>query len=267
MSAPADPRGGPPSGPPSGSWAALRAATPARIGQRRAGEALALSEVLAFQLAHARARDAVHAPLDIEALRAALGAEGAGVVTVQSAAPDRQSYLRRPDWGRRLSEASAARIEPAPSDLALVIADGLSATAVQASAAPLALALKGSAQACGLTVAPLIIATQARVALGDAIAAALKARAVVVLIGERPGLSAVDSLGAYVTHAPIPGVSTDADRNCVSNIRPGGLSVEEATGRLIWLITEARRRGASGVALKDESGLVEALPAGRGGEG
>ncbi|MCX7325184.1 MAG: ethanolamine ammonia-lyase subunit EutC [Hyphomicrobiales bacterium] len=242
-------------------WTALKAATPARIGLPRAGQGLALSEVLAFQLAHARARDAVHAALDVEAIAQVLGPH---VLHASSAAPARDCYLRRPDLGRRLADTTALALADAagdPVDLAIVIADGLSATAVQAHAAPLALRVADLARAAGLTLAPFVIATQARVALGDHIAAQLKTRAVVMLIGERPGLSAVDSLGAYFTHNARPGVSTDADRNCVSNIRDGGLPLEDAAGRLFWLITEARRRGASGVALKDESGLTSFLPA------
>lgn len=243
-----------------GIWQTLRMATPARIGQARAGQGLALSEVLAFQLAHARARDAVHAGLDLDALQAALGGP---CLLVKSAAPVRDIYLRRPDLGRRLDDQSRmvlAQAAHGPVDLAIVIADGLSATAVQRFAAPLALRLRELASASGMSMSQNVIATQARVALGDDIAAALKARAVLMLIGERPGLSAVDSLGAYFTHAPQPGTTTDADRNCVSNIREGGLSTDDAAARLLWLITEARQRGASGVALKDESALRPLLP-------
>jgi ethanolamine ammonia-lyase small subunit len=240
-------------------WQALKAATPARIGLGRAGQGLALSEVLALQLAHGRARDAVHAVLDVEALRQALGAE---VLLVESTAPSRAIYLRRPDLGRRLTDRATLALSEAARgtvDLAVVIADGLSATAVQRSAAPLALRIAGMARGSGLSLAPIVIASQARVALGDGIAVALKARAVLILIGERPGLSAVDSLGAYFTYQPKPGFSTDADRNCISNIRESGLSLEDAAARLFWLISQARSRGASGVALKDESGLVSHL--------
>jgi ethanolamine ammonia-lyase small subunit len=241
-------------------WSALKATTPARIGLPRAGQGLALSEVLAFQLAHAKARDAVHAALDVEVIARALGPD---VLLASSAAPSRDTYLRRPDLGRHPDDATALALSDAagdPVDLVIIIADGLSATAVQAHAAPLALRMADLARAAGLSLAPFVIATQARVALGDHIALLLKARAVLMLIGERPGLSAVDSLGAYFTHATKPGVSTDADRNCVSNIKDGGLPLEDAASRLLWLITEARRRGASGVALKDESGLAPLLP-------
>ncbi len=245
-------------------WSALKATTPARIGLPRAGHGLALSEVLALQLAHAKARDAVHAALDIESLRQDLGTD---TLQAQSAAATRDVYLRRPDLGRILSESAAAGLADAarePADLAIVIADGLSAMAVHASATTLALLIAQSVRKAGLTLAPFIIATQARVALGDQIAGALRARAVLVLIGERPGLSAVDSLGAYVTLALKPGISTDADRNCISNIRNGGLLVESAAARIVWLIIEARKRGATGVALKDESGLL--LPGAGGGQ-
>lgn len=241
-------------------WSALKAATPARVGLPRAGQGLALSEVLAFQLAHAQARDAVHAALDVEAIRLTLGSD---TLLAESAAPSRLIYLRRPDLGRHLSDRSASKLAEAatgPVDLAIVIGDGLSATAVAKNAAPLALRIAGMVRESGLTLAPITIATQARVALGDAIAAALKARAVLMLIGERPGLSAADSLGAYFTYAPRPGISTDADRNCISNIRQAGLSTNAAAARIHWLITEARKRGASGVGLKDESGIQPLLP-------
>lgn len=241
-------------------WGALKAATPARVGLPRAGQGLALSEVLAFQLAHAQARDAVHAALDVEAIRLTLGSD---TLLAESAAPSRLIYLRRPDLGRRLSDRSASKLAESatgPVDLAIVIGDGLSATAVAENAAPLALRIAGMVRESGLTLAPITIAIQARVALGDAIAAALKARAVLMLIGERPGLSAADSLGAYFTYGPRPGISTDADRNCISNIRQAGLSIKAAAARIHWLITEARKRGASGVVLKDESGIQPLLP-------
>lgn len=243
-------------------WQRLREATPARIGLARSGASLALSEVLALELAQARARDAVHAALDTEALAMTLGA---GTVRVASAAAGRAEYLLRPDLGRRLSEASSHALAghrgDAPFDLAIVVADGLSAVAAGRYGARLALSLARQAATRGWSLAPFVVATQARVALGDEIAAALDARAVVMLLGERPGLSAPDGLGAYLTFAPKPGVSTDADRNCVSNIRDGGLALADAAARLLWLAAEAARRGASGVALKDESGLAMLGPA------
>jgi ethanolamine ammonia-lyase small subunit len=248
----------------AGPWARLKAATPARIGQARAGQAVALNEVLAFQLAHARARDAVHAPLDTALVVAALQAAGRTSAVVESCANSRDVFLRRPDLGRRLTEASAARLEAlrdtAGCDLAVVIADGLSGTGAAAHGPALAVMLCGQAKARGWRAAPVVVATQARVALGDEIAAALDARMVIMLIGERPGLTVPDSLGAYLTFAPRPGRTTDADRNCVSNIHAAGLAAPHAAARLIWLAAEAMRMSRSGVALKDESapaGLID----------
>ncbi len=243
-------------------WGAWRAHTPARVALGRSGVSLPTAEVLALSLAHAQARDAVHRPLDVAALAAAIG----GAVAVASAAPDRATYLRRPDLGRTLSADS--RLEPAPGcDLALVLADGLSPQAVQEHAPPLLAALRPMLERHGWRVAAPVVATQARVALGDAVAAALGARAAVVLIGERPGLSVPSSLGLYVTWAPVPGRSTDAERNCISNVRPEGLSYAAAAARLVWLLGAARARGLSGVALKDESdaaGLLADFNPGQG---
>jgi ethanolamine ammonia-lyase small subunit len=225
--------------------AALRAATPARVGLGRSGAGLPTRALLDVQLAHARARDAVQAQLDAPALAAALALPS---LEVASAAPDRATFLMNPDLGRRLGPGGErlARTEP---DLALVIADGLSATAVQVHAPPLVAALVPRLK--GWSLGPAVIARQGRVALGDAVGEALGARAVLVLIGERPGLSAADSLGAYLTWAPRTG-RRDHERNCVSNIRdPGGLTPEAAAAKLAWLLTEARRLGFSGVDLKD----------------
>ncbi len=227
----------------------LRRHTPARIAQGRSGSSLRTADWLRFAGDHAQARDAVHLPLDVAALAAQLNADGwPAVITVQSQAPTRAVYLRRPDLGRRLSRA----MEPAnePSDLAVVLADGLSAAAVQHAPAllhALRLELAGT-----LSWAPLVIATQARVALGDEIGQALKSRVVLMLIGERPGLSSPDSLGAYLTFAPAVG-RNDAQRNCVSNIRPQGLKPADAARRIAWLLRESLRRQLSGVALKDDS--------------
>lgn len=236
-------------------WASLRRHTAARIGLGRAGVSLPTAAHLAFQQAHAQARDAVHLPLDTQALAAGLRALGEPVLQVQSAAPDRACYLQRPDLGRRLSEAGAAALAaatPQPVDLAFVLADGLSALALQRQALPLFSALRERLLAQGgWRWAPPVIATQARVALGDAIGLALQARCVVVLIGERPGLSAPDSLGIYFSWAPRPGL-TDAQRNCISNVRPEGLAPEAAAARLHGLLNEARTRQLTGTALKDE---------------
>ena len=226
-------------------FAAIRGATPARIGLGRAGQGLPTTAMLDFQLAHARARDAVHAVLDVGRLQAALPSPA---LVVASAAPDRAAYLKDPDLGRSLSDRGEP-LELGDYDLALVIADGLSAPAVQAHAAALVRAL--SARLPGWSLAPLVIALGGRVAIGDPIGEALGARIVAVLIGERPGLSASDSLGVYVTWDPRPG-RRDSERNCLSNIRtPGGLSAEQAADRLAWLLGEIRRLGFSGVNLKD----------------
>lgn len=230
-------------------WTALRAYTPARIALGRAGSALPTDEVLRFGLAHARARDAVHAALDAEALAVELRRLGLAPRIVRSAAPDRAAYLLRPDLGRRLERGSFLERDPAP--IALAIEDGLSAIAVQRHAASLVRALIELAPQRWSRV-PAVIALQGRVALGDEIGERLGARLVAVLIGERPGLSAPDSLGVYLTFGPRIGRS-DAERNCLSNIRPEGLGYAEAARRLDWLAAAALARGTTGVALKDES--------------
>jgi ethanolamine ammonia-lyase small subunit len=239
--------------PAHDAWTALRAATPARVGLGRAGQGLPTAPMLAFQLAHARACDAVHATLDVEGLCAAIAMP---TLVVASAAPDRQAYLQNPDLGRRLG-AGAAALAPGDYDLAIVIADGLSATAVHAHAAAVASTL--AARLVGWKLAPVVVARQGRVAIGDPIGAALAARSVVVLIGERPGLSASDSLGAYLTWEPKPG-RRDSERNCVSNIRaPGGLSPALAADKIAWLLGEARRLRFSGVLLKDRQAEATAV--------
>ncbi|MGK7863762.1 ethanolamine ammonia-lyase subunit EutC [Falsiroseomonas sp. E2-1-a4] len=232
-------------------WRDLRRFTAARVALGRVGNGLPTAAHLDFQEAHAQARDAVWSTLDVPALRDALGAQ-----VVASAAPDRRAYLLRPDLGRRLAEGVS--LTSRPGCFALVVADGLCATGVQAQAPALVAALTTGLQAAGWDVAPPIIATQARVAIGDAIGHALGAAMVAVLIGERPGLSALDSMGIYLTHAPRPGLR-DAERNCISNIRPGGLSVAEAAAKLLWLVAAARGLGATGVALKDEQPPVKQL--------
>jgi len=241
---------------PTDPWTHLAAHTPARLALGRAGASLPTREVLAFALDHARARDAVHAAFDPVAMAAGLAALGP-TLCVSSAAPDRATYLRRPDLGRRLDAPSRGRLEAqarGPHDLAVVVADGLSGTAVHRHAAPLLAALRPHVAAAGWSLAPVIIASQARVALGDEIGQVLGARLVLMLIGERPGLSSPDSLGGYLTFAPAVG-RTDAERNCVSNIRPQGLGYEAAAARLAWLMRESLRIGLTGVALKDQSEL------------
>jgi ethanolamine ammonia-lyase small subunit len=239
------------------AWSKLRRLTPARIALGRAGGSLPTQAQLAFQLAHARARDAVHHPLSIESLVAGLATRGREVLTVRSAAADRRTYLQRPDLGRRLDESSRKALaaskapDDAPFDVAFVIADGLSAVAIERNALPFLDAMLPSLPAAQWEIAPPVIAEQARVALGDEIAVALCARMVVVLIGERPGLSSPDSMGIYLTWHPRIG-TTDAERNCISNIRKEGLGVDLAARKLLYLMTEARRRRISGISLKDE---------------
>jgi len=241
---------------PTDPWRRLAALTPARIGLGRAGPGLPTREVLAFALAHARARDAVHTPLDAERVTAQIAALGLNTVTVDSAAPDRATYLRRPDLGRTLSPACRAiLVAGEPIDLALVVADGLSSAAVQAHAAATVAAFLPHARRAGWRLGPVVVVRQARVAIGDEIGQAQGARAVAVLVGERPGLSAPDSLGIYLTHGPRQG-RTDAERNCISNIHGRGLSAEAAAFKLAWLATEALRRALTGVGLKDESDLA-----------
>ena len=236
-------------------WAVLRAATRARVALGRAGDALPTARELEFRAAHAAARDAVHQPLDPALVRAALA--GRELLEVHSAAPDRATYLQRPDLGRQLAEGT--ELPRVGADLAVVVADGLSPRAVHEHATGLVTALLDRLP--GWSVAPLVLAHQARVALGDAVGAALGARAVVVLIGERPGLSSADSLGVYLTWDPRPG-RADSERNCVSNVRPPhGLSYAQAADTVAALLGAARELGASGVVLKDEG---PALPAGAG---
>ncbi|GJD94084.1 ethanolamine ammonia-lyase subunit EutC [Methylobacterium iners] len=247
----------------SNPWARLARLTPARIGLGRAGAGLPTREVLAFGLAHAQARDAVHTPLDAEAVAKEIEALGFATLTLASAAPDRATYLRRPDLGRTLGEGAGATLtalQAEPVDLALVVADGLSARAVHEGAAAFLKAFKPHIDKAGWRLSPVIVATQARVALGDGIGAGLKARAVAVLIGERPGLSSPDSLGIYLTLNPRTG-RTDAERNCISNVRPAGLSHELAAFKLHWLLTQAFALGLTGVGLKDGSDRLLEGPA------
>jgi ethanolamine ammonia-lyase small subunit len=214
--------------------------------------------VLAFDLAHALARDAVHARVDRAKLGRALGVLNLTTLEIDSEAVERQAYLRRPDAGRRLSAASAARLAEVAGqrcDLAVMIGDGLSAAAIDAHAAALMAEFAPLAAKLGLAIGPIALAEGARVALGDVVGAALGARLAVVLIGERPGLSAADSLGVYLTFDPKPG-RNDAERNCISNIRPEGLPPAMAAQKLAWLITAALTRRLTGVALKDESDTV-----------
>lgn len=250
-------------------WSGLRQFTDARIALGRSGVSLPTAPQLAFQLAHAQARDAVHRGLDVARLAEGLSAAWPDApppcVLLHSAALDRHHYLQRPDLGRRLDAASLevlsqlyrpafadTLVQERPYDLALVVADGLSALAIEQNAAPFLHALHQRMDGEGWRVAPLCIAQQARVAIGDEIGEALGAKAVVVLIGERPGLSSPDSMGLYLTWMPRVGL-TDASRNCISNVRPAGLAYADAALKLHYLLTQARVRQLSGVDLKDET--------------
>lgn len=239
-------------------WDPLRATTPSRIGLARTGDAVSTRHLLEFRAAHAAARDAVHEPLDVPALAAAVaGIELGEPALVTSRAAGRGEYLRRPDFGRRPASLDPLDSLPRGRDIGIVLADGLSARAMAEHGAPLLQALV-DALARRWSVAPPVIATQARVALGDHIGAALGVGTLIVVIGERPGLSVADSLGIYLTQAPRAGL-TDADRNCVSNIHPpGGLGYAEAARVTAGLVEGARALGRSGVALKDASRTLEA---------
>jgi len=245
-------------------WQALRQLTAARIALGHTGVSQPTSAQLDFQMAHAHARDAVHLALDAEALARAIESawpEAGPCLTLHSAAANRNVYLQRPDLGRRLDAPSHAALathdgltvgEPA-HDVAFVVADGLSALAVAQNAAPFLQALRARLLAARWSVAPPTIVLQGRVAVGDEVGELLGANIVVVLIGERPGLSSPDSMGLYVTWAPRVGL-TDESRNCISNVRPAGLGYEDAARRLHYLLAEARRRQLTGVGLKDETG-------------
>ena len=230
-------------------WRDLRRFTDARVALGRAGNALPTAAHLDFQEAHARARDAVWSKLDTAKLEEELSPLGLPIQRVTSQAEERRRFLLRPELGRRLPEGTV--LPKASGSIALVIADGLCASGVQQQAPALLKVLVPALSKAGFTPGPVIIAEQARVALGDDVAEATEAAAVVVLIGERPGLSATDSMGLYITWAARRG-SNDAMRNCISNIRPGGLSADVAATKALWLLSEARKLGATGVALKDE---------------
>ncbi|MBV1836850.1 ethanolamine ammonia-lyase subunit EutC [Acetobacter estunensis] len=235
-------------------WQDLRALTRARIGLGRSGNAQRTTDVLAFQAAHAQARDAVHTALDVDAMKAALGEP---CLVVHSRAPDRPTYLRRPDLGRRLAPESLAELKKGDWDVVFVAADGLSSVATAEGAVALYQEMKKRLP--DWKIAPLVMALQGRVALGDEIAQAMGARMVVMMIGERPGLSVADSLGVYLTYAPRVG-TPDSARNCLSNIHLHGLKTAPAADKLAWLMKEARSRQITGVALKDDAPDEIALP-------
>ncbi len=237
-------------------WSQLRRLTSARIALGRSGGSLPTRERLDFQLAHARARDAVLSPFDPDALAARISPlSPAPVLALRSAAADRAEYLRRPDLGRKLAPESlalVARSGSGPFDLALVLSDGLSTYAAETQCEPLLAAFLPLANASAWRLAPLMVVRHARVALQDEVGALLRARVSLILIGERPGLGSADSLSAYFTYQPGPG-RVDADRNCISNIRNGGLPIAEAAWKLHHLIANSLRLGLSGVKLKDDS--------------
>ncbi|MBX8556215.1 ethanolamine ammonia-lyase subunit EutC [Pseudomonas cichorii] len=241
-------------------WLELRRLTPARIALGRTGTSLPTSAQLDFQFAHAQARDAVHLPFDHAGLSAQLAEKGRETLLLHSAAADRHSYLQRPDLGRRLNDDSARQLKdyaaahPGGVDLAIVVADGLSSLAVHRHTVPFLTRLEEQAAAEGWTLSPVILVEQGRVAIADEIGELLGAKMVVILIGERPGLSSPDSLGLYFTYAPKVGLN-DAHRNCISNVRLEGLSYAMAAHRLLYLMREACRRQVSGVNLKDEAEL------------
>lgn len=257
-------------------WQGLRRYTAARIALGRAGVSLPTGPQLDFQLAHARARDAVHLPLDAKGIAASLAGHGVETILLHSAAADRHIYLLRPDLGRRLDRVSRQILEalaaehsvrahadevaadktlngrPVCYDVAFVVADGLSALAIHQNAAPFVDLMTRRLGADGWKVAPLAIVEQGRVAVGDEVGELLGAAMVVVLVGERPGLSSPDSMGIYLTYQPRIGLK-DASRNCISNVRPAGLNYDAAAFKLHYLMSEARRRRLSGVQLKDDA--------------
>jgi ethanolamine ammonia-lyase small subunit len=242
-------------------WRALTRFTAARIGLGRAGGSVPTRALLEFQLAHAQARDAVQRGLDAEALERVLRASGWKVLRLRSAAPDRDAFIRRPDLGRILNDDSRRALEaltqPAAYDAAFVVADGLSALAAERHAPALLRVLVPALEGAGWRLAPMCVAEQGRVAVGDEIGALLPAKLTATLIGERPGLSSPDSLGVYLTWDPVPG-RTNAERNCVSNIRPEGLGYALAAHKVRYLMMEARRRALTGVALKEEAAALTA---------
>jgi len=246
----------------------LRALTPARVALERSGVSVTTHHALAFSLAHAQARDAVHSALAVPSLMAALRERGLTALAVRSAASNRTEYLRRPDLGRTLASSSAELLAARRGEdrkpgavVSVILGDGLSALAVERHALSLLDALlpllrptadASATKAADWALAPVIVAEQARVALGDAIGVALEANVTVMLIGERPGLSSPASLGAYITWAPRPG-RTDAERNCVSNVHTDGLGYAAAAAKIAWFVTEAQRLGLTGVDLRESN--------------
>ena len=241
-------------------WTELRRFTTARIALGRSGGSVPTRELLDFRLAHARACDAVLTFFDPLALAERLEVFSLPVVTLESAASDRAEYLQRPDRGRKLAFHSKSILKEMAAqlpacDLVIIVSDGLSTLAANTQCEPVLAALLPLLRESGWTLGPLVVARHARVALQDEVGAILRARISLMLLGERPGLGSADSLGAYFTFGPAPGKS-DAERNCVSNIRPGGLSPVAAARKLHWLLCESNRIGLSGIALKDDTGQI-----------
>lgn len=242
----------------SDNWLFLQKFTKARIALGRRGVSLPTQEVLNFGLAHAQAKDAIYHPFESEKLEEQIAELGLTCLTVHSCAKDREQYLCRPDLGRKLSEESKSVLQnsdQAPADLVIVIGDGLSSYAVHRQSIGLITALLPYLSELGIRVGPVVLAHQSRVALGDQIGEYLKAKAVVVFIGERPGLSSPDSLGVYMTWAP-NAQRIESERNCISNVRPEGLGYKEAAFKLAWLLEQSFKRKMSGVLLKDESDMT-----------
>ena len=252
------------------AWSQLRGATQARIALGRAGGSLPTGEWLDFKAAHAAARDAVHNPFDAPALAGEIAALGVEAIVVDSQAPDRFTFLQRPDLGRRLASGSVETVrrlaENPPAELAIIVSDGLSALAVHRQVVPLLAELVPRLTGGGWRLAPILVVRFGRVAIQDEVGELVGANAALMLLGERPGLGSPDSLGAYLVYGPRVG-NTDAQRNCVSNIRAEGLPPVAAADTLEYLLVESRRRKLSGVSLKDERSLLtpiattQAMPA------
>jgi ethanolamine ammonia-lyase small subunit len=240
---------------PTNSLNPLKAFTAARIGMDLVGSSIPLNNLLEFKLAHAHARDAVYSNLDIGGLSNSLKQFNLPILQLHSQAENRAKYLQRPDLGRKLNLASIEQLTATPVDIVIIIADGLSAEAVNKNVNSLLAILIPKLLAIKLKLAPICLVEQGRVAIGDDITYGLKAKFSLMLIGERPGLSAADSMGAYLTYNPVPGL-TDESRNCISNIRPMGLRYDLAADKIFYLIQESFKRRLSGVQLKDNAGLL-----------
>ena len=244
----------------SDPWSGLRSFTQARIALGRAGHALPTAALLDFQLAHAEARDAVHLPWDVDGFADRVRGLGAEVLLLETPVASRDEYLHRPDLGRILSGASRERLGRLTLDavdVALIVTNGLSSAAMERHGVSLVQAILNGFRSRQLRVAPVALIPNGRVALLDEVGSAVGAKVAVIVVGERPGLSTADSLGVYLTFAPKPG-NSDAQRNCISNIRPPeGLSYQAAAAKVLYLTEESMRRGTSGVALKDDmAGLL-----------